>query len=91
MYQSAAKVDSKPSSKTFSISPNPVEDIIRVQSENSVISYSISDISGKIIEKNILDPKQDSLIEVSHLKAGLYFITIEFSDKTLHVQKIVVL
>ena len=89
--QSAAKVDSKPSSKTFSISPNPVEDIIRVQSENSVNSYSISDISGKIIEKNSLDLKQDSLIEVSHLKAGLYFITIEFSDKTLHVQKIVVI
>ena len=89
--QSAAQVDSKLSSKTFSISPNPVEDIIRVQSENSVNSYSISDISGKIIEKNSLNLKQDSLIEVSHLKAGLYFITIEFSDKTLHVQKIVVI
>jgi uncharacterized delta-60 repeat protein len=89
--QSAARVDSKPSSKTISISPNPADDIIRVQSENSFHSYCITDIAGELIEMNNLGLQKNASIEVSHLKAGFYFLAIEFSDKTWHVQKIVVL
>lgn len=91
LSQSAARVDSKPSSKTISITPNPADDIIRVLSENSFNSYCITDIAGELIEMNNLGLQQNATIEVSNLKSGFYFLTIEFSDKTLHVQKIVVL
>ena len=89
--QSAAQVDSKPSSKTISITPNPADDMIAVHSASSFNSYCIADITGKIIEKNRLGLQQDALIEVAHLKAGFYFLSIEFPDKTWHVEKIVVL
>jgi len=89
--QSATTIDSKPSSKTISIAPNPTDEIIRVHSENRFNSYRITDITGEIVENKKLGLQQEAWIEVAHLKAGLYFLTIEFSDKTWHVQKFTVL
>ena len=90
LNQSAAQVDSKPSSKTISITPNPADDMIAVHSVSIFNSYCIADITGKIIEKNRLGLQQDAFIEVAHLKAGFYFLTIEFPDKTWHVEKIAI-
>jgi hypothetical protein len=85
--QSATRIDSKAGSKTISIAPNPAHDFINVHSEQRINSYSITDITGKIIETNGLGLQEGALIEVSHLKAGYYFLTLEFSDKTRQVQK----
>jgi len=59
--------------------PNPVTDILNVSANNSFLKYSITSISGQIIEKS--DLNETHTIDVSALSNGLYFITLH-TDET---------
>lgn len=57
--------------------PNPVTDFIMVRTENSIRSFSITDISGKIqITQNGLNENEITIL-TSQLKAGNYILQIE--------------
>ena len=61
----------------ISIFPNPVKDIINIYGEYS--SLSIKDIYGKAIMSNI----NNKVIDISKLKAGIYFIDIKHGNQII--------
>ncbi len=64
------------------ISPNPSHDKIffnlpSVDAKN--LDYSVYDVSGRIIDKGIINPNGDNVFEfnIGHLKNGVYFLKID--------------
>lgn len=54
--------------------PNPVSDVLKINTNKDFKDYEIIDVSGKVIFKNQLSSKEISL---SHLTAGNYFIKLK--------------
>lgn len=54
--------------------PNPVSDVLRINTNKDFKDYEILDTSGKIIFKNQLSSKE---ILISHLTTGNYFIKLK--------------
>lgn len=62
----------------FLIFPNPVTDKLSIKSSERNFSFSITDINGRMVMSNkrqVLDE-----VDVSDLKAGMYFIRVESSS-----------
>lgn len=57
---------------SFSAFPNPVKDILYIESSMGEASLEISDISGKKIMD--VDLSRGNSISISHLKQGIYFL-----------------
>ena len=69
--------------------PNPVDDILRVESMNNINSFVIHDVQGKnIISKKDVNKKSFE-IDISMLKPGTYFLKSIFEKeiKTLKIIK----
>jgi len=79
--------ESEEFNESFSFMPNPVDDILILESkETQVFQVQIVDVNGKVL-------KQSSIInhlslDVSDLSHGLYFIQIYNDDKTI-IQKFI--
>ena len=58
---------------TFSVFPNPVKDILYLESEHHIERAEIYDISGRLL-KHFLTP--DMQINVSYLNSGLYLLKV---------------
>ena len=57
--------------ETMSLYPNPVHDVLHVKSlNNSELNYRIMNMNGQVI----IDGKTKDKIDVSILRAGIYFI-----------------
>lgn len=69
------------------IYPNPASDIINIHSDSKIIGYSIRSMSGVLITSR--SDANISEIEVSKLKAGLYFIQLisQLGSKTVKFYK----
>ncbi|MBI2259712.1 MAG: PKD domain-containing protein [Flavobacteriia bacterium] len=79
---SSVGINESTSSK-IGIYPNPFENFIMVNSESKNIKYSISEISGKIVESNQMI--QNSKINTAHLQKGIYIIELfDNNDKVMH-------
>ncbi|MGJ8683286.1 MAG: T9SS type A sorting domain-containing protein [Nonlabens sp.] len=63
--------------KNTSLYPNPSQDNISILTDKTIISYSIYDVSGKLI---VTDFYENSTINISQLTIGLYFLTIQSQD-----------
>lgn len=59
----------------IAIAPNPVENVLNIQTTNNqkIKSVSIADATGKIV---LTDNSQNQSIEVSQLQQGVYFATV---------------
>jgi len=57
----------------FSIYPNPAENVLYVQSEYGISSYTIYDVSGKVFSTTNTTSSNSSL-DISSLSSGIYFI-----------------
>jgi len=65
--------------KSFTVYPNPAQYATTIYAKNkSSYTYSLYDISGKLILNNTL--KGTQTLDTSELKQGLYFITISDTD-----------
>lgn len=63
--------------KTIRLYPNPVSDVLYIQSENQVKEVVISDITGKIISKYLFDGDSiEQLVNLKHFCNGIYIVTI---------------
>lgn len=66
---------------SFRLYPNPTENILNLSSANNIISnanISIHDILGKLVKfENNRSIRTNITLNISHLKSGLYFLTIE--------------
>lgn len=63
-------------SSQIQISPNPVEDVFSIKTNQKINSVRISDINSRVILNS--DYSENSL-NISHLQKGIYFATIETS------------
>jgi photosystem II stability/assembly factor-like uncharacterized protein len=66
----------------FSISPNPIQDILNLQFEDALNVESfdarILDVGGKVVFQNKTNDKQ---LIIKHLQSGIYFLTVKTKDK----------
>jgi hypothetical protein len=67
-------------SKSISISPNPVKEIININTKETIEQIRIIDLLGKVIWQQLGDLQQ---IDVAQLKEGIYLIQIQSQGKTL--------
>lgn len=68
----------------LAIYPNPVSDILNVQTEDEVVNITVYDIHGKAVNTR----GNNKQINVSDLGIGMYFIKI-VTDKANYVQKFI--
>ncbi len=74
----------------ISIYPNPASDYIYVKSpDDEVVTISIIDIRGKIIQTKIISDKKDNYIDVRSLTKGAYLIKIK-TINTVNYRKILI-
>lgn len=62
---------------TINIAPNPVVNYIRLQTEEGIRNFSITDISGKVVIANKALTDSELTIPVEQLAAGNYILQIE--------------
>jgi hypothetical protein len=73
---------------TFSVFPNPANDIVTVAGGNALVNnVSIVDINGRTVKSVKLDGVANAQINVSDLAKGIYVMTIS-SDKGATTQKL---
>lgn len=65
------------SNNKIAVYPNPVSNILNIDSEEMLMNVSIFDLTGKAVAL-----KGSSQIDVSGLKSGIYFIRIETQKQT---------
>lgn len=75
---------------TISAFPNPASEILNIyiDTEQDELLYSLYELSGKTIASGIIAGNNHQ-IDVSHLKAGTYFLKITTRNKMLKTFKIV--
>lgn len=61
--------------------PNPVTDLLTIDSDESVRKLYLTDISGKQIELNVT---QNNTYSIGYLPAGTYYISIETDNMVYH-------
>lgn len=69
---------------SFRLYPNPTKNILNLSSANNILSevtISIYDMLGKLVKfENNKAANSNISLNVSHLKSGLYFVTIESKE-----------
>lgn len=65
---------------TFSIYPNPVKDILSIQSKEKIVKAEIYDAAGRVLKAVSVT---DNSINVSELSKGNYLIKLSTKDKTV--------
>ena len=73
----------------ISIMPNPVSDVLQIKGDKQIQTISLIDNSGRIINTYSVNGT-DYKINLSAMKAGVYFINID-SDSGLITKKIIIL
>ena len=68
------------------IFPNPVQDYVNIESDKNFIAYEILDESGKLVLNKDF---KSSKINISNLKAGLYFIKLKSLDNETNIVKFI--
>ncbi|HPF00257.1 MAG TPA: T9SS type A sorting domain-containing protein [Bacteroidales bacterium] len=71
----------------YEIFPNPVSTYMRVSSQGSIISFSISDLSGRSLVNEKCYGNNDILIETEMLDPGIYLLKASFNDGSTAVKK----
>lgn len=69
----------------MTVYPNPAKNIISVNTGNTVKSVIVTDISGK----ELINAKDEHIIDVSGLNTGVYFIRVETDNHQVFVSKFV--
>ena len=67
------------------ISPNPVKDILVIESINTdspCTSLEVMDIMGKSVKIISISNSLESKLDLSDCNAGIYFVMLKFKDKT---------
>jgi len=76
----------------FSVFPNPATNFIHVKNTHQVIlteKIFISDILGKVCIEKTIHKKEPLTVDISHLKNGVYFITIQDNKGVIYNSKFI--
>ena len=69
-----------PDRSTFSVSPNPVHDVLLIACENApIIALERYDATGRRVRSAVVNARQFSM-DRSGLQAGTYFLIVRFAD-----------
>lgn len=68
------------------IFPNPVQDYVNIESDKNFVVYEIIDESGKMVVSKDFN---SSKIDISNLKAGVYFIKLKSLSNETNVVKFI--
>lgn len=66
---------------SFKIYPNPISDILNIESKESIDVIKVINVLGK----DVLSSKENSM-DVSHLPSGLYFVKISAGNKSATIK-----
>ena len=67
------------------------EGILNLKTEAQMLSVQILNITGKIVYNQEYQPgTYSAVLELSKLEKGIYLIRINFSDKDVHTEKLMV-
>ncbi len=70
---------------SFSIYPNPTNDILHLKLEDNLIEWvEIFDNSGKIVLRKTSSNLNEDYVDVSHLVIGFYRIRIKGAESIFH-------
>lgn len=70
------------------ISPNPTMDYIRIFNEDqNITSYALINTSNGLLASQKL-MANETMIDVTHLPTGVYFLQVEYEDGTTSIEKI---
>ncbi|WP_347218386.1 reprolysin-like metallopeptidase [Chryseobacterium sp.] len=72
--------------KQIGIAPNPVKDILNVESDEKITHYEIYEISGRLIDRNVMSGSQ---ISFSRFKTGVYMLKLLNHNTLIHQSKII--
>jgi hypothetical protein len=61
---------------SFSVYPNPANDIITIAGTKGIKAYSLYDLAGKIVTSEVMVNTGSTTINVTSLTSGLYFLKI---------------
>jgi hypothetical protein len=69
----------KHTSNKIEIAPNPAQNILYVKGYNAAQPFTITEITGKVVAKNILE---NGSIDVSNLSNGIYILNLDNKNST---------
>ncbi len=75
---------------TTKVYPNPADNYINLESEAYIKSIYLSDITGKIVRHLRFEEGEARRLDVSNLKAGVYFMKLEDDKGQLAIKKIII-
>jgi len=70
----------------FTMFPNPTSDVLQFKSNETIVSYKITDITGKLVQSKAIEV---SKIDVSQLSANMYFVTVTTASGINHTEKFI--
>lgn len=76
---------------TFDIYPNPANDVLNISNGfDTETSWSIVDMSGRVYESGVVSANSTSVLKVSDLSTGIYFVKYMGSDGNRRTEKLVI-
>jgi hypothetical protein len=70
--------------------PNPAKNVITLQkNDNSVVTFEMMDIHGRILLKEIMNT-EELILQVSGFTSGIYFYRLIQNDKILETNKLII-
>jgi photosystem II stability/assembly factor-like uncharacterized protein len=82
-------IQHKDLSKEIVLYPNPVNDVLFVDTDSPISKVEILNLSGAMLMNIKIENKHRLSANVEHLRAGTYFVKIYFDDKTIRIIKFV--
>ena len=76
-------------SESIKVYPSPAKDFIKIESDEPVKKLVIRDLTGKVVLNKFNINQKNFSISVKEFTAGVYIITVETSNKTLKIIKII--
>ncbi|KAB8152105.1 T9SS type A sorting domain-containing protein [Kordia sp. TARA_039_SRF] len=70
----------------FTMFPNPTTNVLQFRSDEPIVSYKITDISGRLIQSNATEVSE---IDVSQLSSNMYFLTVTTQSGIQHTEKFI--
>ena len=70
----------------FSMYPNPTSGTLRFNTDETIISYQITDITGKLVQSKAIEVSE---IDVSQLSDNMYFLTVTTASGGKHTEKFI--
>jgi hypothetical protein len=74
IYQENSDVVGRPPKSDIKIIPNPAEDFIMIESEETMSNFIIYDTLGRIVHENKPNDLVNGLVNISFMKPGIYFL-----------------